>query len=142
MKNGKWKRLMLVATAGAMALLGVSAAAQTLPSGALPRSALGMTGPVDHTATIRRRGIGDPALKLTARQRAQIDDFVSAYVTQQQVLAEQQPITPGVRPSEEAIAARRRAFDQLSITIGNTLNSEQRKVWQNAQMQRQAQMDA
>lgn len=139
MSNGKWKQLLLVTTASAIT---IGAAAQAPPPGALPPGAQGMTGPVDHLSTIQRLGLGDPALKLSARQRAEIDNIIGVYVAEQQTLAAKQPITPGTRPSEESIAARRAAFDQLSLAVGNVLNSEQRGLWQNAQAQRQAQLDA
>jgi len=101
---------------------------------------MGMMGPQDRPGTIERMGLNDPALKLTAAQKTEIDKIIDAYLADQKALAAKYPMTPGSPPGQEAMQARRTARDNLNTALGKVLNDEQRKSWETAQAARRPQM--
>jgi Spy/CpxP family protein refolding chaperone len=142
MSSSKFRETLVVATASMMTVFAVGAAAQA-PAGGPPRGGgmgMGMMGPQDRPGTIERLGLNDPALKLTAAQKTEIDKIVDAYLAEQKVLAEKYPMTPGSPPSQEAMQIRRTARENLNTALGKVLNDEQRKSWEAAQAARRPQM--
>jgi Spy/CpxP family protein refolding chaperone len=144
MNSKRFRDTLVVATASVMAVFAVGAAAQA-PAGGPPRGGgmgmgMGMMGPQDRPGTIERMGLNDPALKLTAAQKAEIDKIVDGYIAEQKTLAEKYPMTPGSPPSQDAMQARRSARDNLNTALGKVLNDEQRKSWEAAQAARRPPM--
>jgi hypothetical protein len=136
---------MLVATAASlMTVVAVDAAAQAPAPGGPPRGmgmgGMGMMGPADKATTIERMGLNDPALKLTAAQKADIDKLADAYVTDQKALAAKYPMAQGSPPSQEGMQARRDAREKFTAAVGKVLNDEQRKTWEAAQAARRPPM--
>lgn len=136
----KFRETLVAATASVMAVFAVGAAAQA-PAGGPPRGGgMGMMGAADRPTTIERMGLNDPALKLTAAQKSEIDKIVDGYLAEQKTLAEKYPMTPGSPPGQDAMQARRTARDNLNTALGKVLNDEQRKSWEAAQAARRPQM--
>jgi hypothetical protein len=127
------KTLLLAAAAGAMMTMAAGAMAQAPaggPGAGPPRGGPGMGGPVDRASTIQRNGLADPALNLTAAQKAEIDKAADAYVAE---VAKLPAMTPGAPPSAEAMAARTKARENLTAAVGKILNADQKKTWDAAQ---------
>ncbi len=142
MNSRKFRETLVVATAGLMAIFAVGAAAQA-PAGGPPRGGgmgMGMMGAQDRPGTIERMGLNDPALKLTAAQKTEIDKIIDGHLAEQKALAAKYPMTPGSPPGQEAMQARRAARDNLNTALGKVLNDEQRKAWEAAQAARRPQM--
>jgi hypothetical protein len=97
---------------------------------------MGMGGVADRPTTIERQGLNDPALNLTAAQKAEIDKVVDAYLAEQKTLAEKYPMTPGSPPAADAMAARTKARDAFTAALGKVLNDAQRKTWEAARAAR------
>lgn len=136
------KTLLLAAAAGAMMTMAAGAMAQAPaggPAAGPPRGGpgmgggMGMGGPVDRASTIQRNGLADPALNLTAAQKAEIDKAADAYVAE---VAKLPAMTPGSPPSAEAMAARTKARENLTAAVGKILNADQKKTWEAAQASR------
>ncbi|MEO6185553.1 MAG: hypothetical protein ABIP38_09015 [Steroidobacteraceae bacterium] len=126
----------MMAMLAVMAVASVGAMAQA-PAGGPPRMGGGMgMGPADRPTTIQRQGLDDPALNLTAAQKAQIDKIVDAYVVEQKTLGEKFPMTPGSPPSAEAMAARTASRDNLNAAVGKVLDDSQKKTWEAARAAR------
>jgi hypothetical protein len=129
----------MMAMLAVMAFASVGAMAQA-PAGGPPRMGGGMGGgmgaPADRPTTIQRQGLDDPALNLTAAQKAQIDKIVDGYIAEQKTLAEKFPMTPGSPPSQEAMAARMAARDNLNAAVGKVLDDSQKKTWEAARAAR------
>lgn len=140
MERSKWKGMLVAGAAGMMALMAMGAAAQA-PMGGPPRGAgMGMMGPVDKASTIERMGLNDPALKLTAAQKAEIDKVAEAYVAEQKALGEKYPMGQGTPPSQEGMQARRAAREKFTAAVGKVLDEGQRKTWEAAQAARRPPM--
>lgn len=122
--------LLAVATGAMMMVMAAGAQAQAPGGGAGPGAGGpprgGMMGPVDRATTIERNGLADPALKLTAAQKAEIDKIADAFV------AEVQKAPAG----QEAMAARMKARENMTAAVNKVLNDEQRKTWEAAQAAR------
>lgn len=135
------KTLLLAAAAGAMMTMAAGAMAQAPaggpgagpPRGGPGMGGPGMGGPVDRASTIQRNGLADPALNLTAAQKAEIDKAADAYVAE---VAKLPAMTPGAPPSADAMAARTKARDNLTAAVGKILTAEQKKTWDAAQAAR------
>jgi hypothetical protein len=91
---------------------------------------MGMGGVADRPTTIQRQGLNDPALNLTAAQKAEIDKIVDAYLVEQKALAEKYPMTPGSPPGADAQAARTKSREGFTAALGKVLNDAQRKTWE------------
>jgi len=136
--KGKMKTLLLTAAVGAMMTMAAGAMAQA-PGGGPPRGGPGAGGPGmgggmgmpanDRAGTIQRFGLNDPALKLTAAQTAEIDKAADAYVAE----VAKVPAGAGGPPSQEAMAARTKARDNLTAAVNKVLNADQKKTWEAAQ---------
>ncbi len=103
------------------------------PGGGPPRGpggGMGMGAPADRPTTIQRQGLNDPALNLTAAQKAEIDKIVDAYLVEQKALAEKYPMTPGSPPGADAQAARMKSREDFTAALGKVLNDAQRKTWE------------
>ncbi|HWL63226.1 MAG TPA: hypothetical protein VNQ32_10530 [Steroidobacteraceae bacterium] len=132
------KTLLLTAAVGAMMTMAAGAMAQA-PGGGPPRGGPGAGGPGmgggmgmpanDRAGTIQRFGLNDPALKLTAAQTAEIDKAADAYVAE----VAKVPAGAGGPPSQEAMAARTKARDNLTAAVNKVLNADQKKTWEAAQ---------
>ncbi|MDQ2639638.1 MAG: hypothetical protein M3Y79_03520 [Pseudomonadota bacterium] len=137
--KGKMKTLLLTAAVGAMMTMAAGAMAQA-PGGGPPRGGPGAGGPGmgggmggmpanDRAGTIQRFGLNDPALKLTAAQTAELDKAADAYVAE----IAKVPAGAGGPPSQEAMAARTKARDNLTAAVNKVLNADQKKTWEAAQ---------
>ncbi len=139
--KGKLKTLLLTAAAGAMMTMAAGAMAQA-PGGGPPRGGPGAGGPGmgggmggmgmpanDRAGTIQRFGLNDPALKLSAAQTAEIEKAADAYVAEVAKI----PAAAGGPPSQEAMAARTKARDNLTAAVNKVLNADQKKTWEAAQ---------
>ncbi len=128
----------MVAMLAVMAFASAGAMAQA-PAGGPPRMGGGMgmgMGPADRPTTLQRQGLDDPALNLTAAQKAQIDKIVDAYLVEQKTLGEKYPMTPGSPPSQEAMAARMTSRANLNTAVGKVLDDSQKKTWEAARAAR------
>jgi Spy/CpxP family protein refolding chaperone len=127
----------ILATATATALLALAAApaiAQGPPGGGPPpgMGMRGMGGPVDRAGMIQRLALDDPALKLSAAQKAQVDKLVDGYIAEQAQLREKYPMTQGTPPSQEMMTAMRGSRDNLNTAVGKVLDDSQRATWEAA----------
>ncbi len=127
--NSKLRSGLLAAATGAMMMMMAAGAQAQAPGGGAgpgaggpPRGGMAM-GPVDRASTIERNGLADPALKLTAAQKAEIDRIADAYV------AEVQKAPAG----QEAMTARMQARQNMTAAVNKVLTDEQRKTWETAQ---------
>lgn len=145
MDSRKLKTMLVAGAASVMAMVAVQAVAQA-PAGGPPRGGpgmgmgMGMMGPADKATTIERMGLNDPALKLTAAQKGEIDKITEAYVAEQKALGEKYPMAQGSPPSQEGMQARRTAREKFTAAVGKVLNDEQRKTWEAAQAARRPPM--
>jgi hypothetical protein len=96
---------------------------------------MGMMTP-DRANTIQRFGLGDPALKLTDAQKAEIDKAADAYVAEMKTANEKYPMAQGAMPSEEAMGARNKARENLTAAVNKVLNADQKKTWEASQAAR------
>jgi hypothetical protein len=143
--NGKMRRMLLAATAGALLTMAAGAMAQApgggAPGAGPPRGGPGMGGgfgpPTDRAGVIQRNGLGDAALKLTAAQQAEIDKAADAYLAEMQKVP---AAAPGGPPSQEVMDARNKARDNLMAAVNKVLNDEQKKTLEAAQAARRGGM--
>ena len=141
MVSKKLKGLLVVAAAGAMAMVSMGAFAQAPgggpPGGGPPRGGGGPGGgfgaPTDAAGVIQRFGLGAPELKLTDAQKAQIDKIAAAYLEDMKKVP---PATQGAPPSPEATAARTAARTKLTDEVHKVLDADQNKTFDAAQAQR------
>jgi hypothetical protein len=135
--NGKMRRMLLAATAGALLTMAAGAMAQApgggAPGAGPPRGGGGFGPPTDRAGVIQRNGLGDAALKLTAAQQAEIDKAADAYLAEMQKVP---AAAPGGPPSPEVTAARTKARDNLMAAVNKVLNDEQKKTLEAAQAAR------
>lgn len=82
----------------------------------------------DRAGTIQRFGLNDPALKLSAAQTAELEKAADAYVAEVAKI----PAAAGGPPSQEAMAARTKASDNLTAAVNKVLNADQKKTWEAA----------
>lgn len=136
--KGRMKTLLLAAAAGAMVTMSAGALAQAPgggPPGGMRGGGMGMGTP-DRATTIQRNGLDNAALNLTAAQKAEIDKAADAFVAEMKTANEKFPMTQGSPPSQEAMAARTKARDNLTAAVGKILNADQKKTWDAAQAAR------
>ena len=140
MFSKKVKGMLVVAAAGAMAMVSVGALAQAPaggPGGGPPRGPGGGGGgfaqPTDRAGVIQRYGLNAPDLKLTDAQKGQIDKLADAFLEESKKLP---PMQQGAQPSPEAMQARMAPRQNLITAVGKVLNEEQRKTFEAAQAQR------
>lgn len=134
----KMRRMLLAVTAGALLTMAAGAMAQApgggAPGAGPPRGGPGGFGPpTDRAGVIQRNGLGDPALKLTDAQKAEIDKAADAYLAEVQKIP---AAAPGGPPSPEVMAARNTARDNLMAAVNKVLNDEQKKTLEAAQAAR------
>lgn len=144
MVSKKLKRMLVAVAAGAMTMMAANVMAQA-PAGGPPRGpgggmGMGMGAPADVPTTIERQGLNDPALKITAAQKAEIEKVVKAYLDEQTKLNEKYPMAQGSPPSDEARAARQTSRTNFTAALSKVLNDEQRKTWEAAQATRRGGM--
>lgn len=137
--NGKMRKVLLAATAGALLTMAAGALAQA-PGGGAPGAGPprggpggGFGPPTDRAGVIQRNGLGDAALKLTDAQKAEIDKAADAYLAEVQKIP---AAAPGGPPSPEVTAARTKARDDLMAAVNKVLNDEQKKTLEAAQAAR------
>lgn len=141
MLSRRKKFMLLTAIAGGAAMSNITAIAQ-IAAGTPPAAA--EAGRESRFMVIQQLGLGDPTLKLTTAQRAQIDKTIRAYLVEQDIAAGQSatPARTATKSSagqnQEVLAARRVAREQLADSVGQVLNNEQREIWHAAQATRQA----
>lgn len=136
--KGNLKTLLLAAAAGAMMTMAAGAMAQAPaggPGAGPPRGGPGMGAPLDRAGAIQRFGLGDPALNLTAAQKAELDKAADVYVAEMAKLPPMQ-MGQGGPPSPEAMAPRNKVRDDFNAAIAKVLNAEQKKTWETAQASR------
>lgn len=141
--NGKMRRLLLAAAAGAMLTMAAGAMAQAPgggPGAGPPRGPGGGPGmgggfgpPTDRAGVLQRNGLDNAALNLTAAQKAEIDKAADAYLAEMQKVP---AAAPGGPPSPEVQAARTKARDNLMAAVNKVLNDEQKKTLEAAQAAR------
>lgn len=143
MVSNKMKRVLVAVAAGAMTMMAANVMAQA-PAGGPPRGpggGMGMgMGAADVPTTIERQGLNDPALKITAAQKAEIEKVTTAFVEEQKKIAEKYPMAQGSPPSQEGMTARQTARTNYQAAVGKILNDEQRKTWEAAQAARRGGM--
>lgn len=146
--NGKMRRALLAATAGALLTMAAGAMAQApgggAPGAGPPRGGPGMGGgfgqPTDRAGVIQQFGLGDAALKLTDAQKGEIDKAADGYLAATKAITEKYPMAQGSPPSQETMQAMRtertKARDDLTAAVNKVLNDEQKKTWEAAQAAR------
>lgn len=144
MVSKKLKRMLVAVAAGAMTMMAANVMAQA-PAGGPPRGpgggmGMGMGAPADVPTTIERQGLNDPALKITAAQKAEIEKVTAAFVEEQKKINEKYPMAQGSPPSQEGMTARQTARTNYTAAVGKILNDEQRKTWEAAQAARRGGM--
>jgi len=128
------KTLLVAAAAGAMMTMAAGAMAQAPgggPGAGPPRGGPGgpgMGAPLDRAGAIQRFGLGDPALNLTAAQKAELDKAADVYVAEMAKLPPMQ-MGQGGPPSPEAMAPRNKVRDDFNAAIAKVLNADQKKTW-------------
>lgn len=135
-----FKGMLVVAAAGAMAIVSMGAAAQA-PGGGPPGGgrAGGMGAPTDRAGVIQRFGLGAPELKLTDAQKGQIDKLADTYLEEMAKLPPMQ-MQQGQMPDQAAMQARQAPRNKLVESVGKILTPEQKKTFDAAQQQRRGGM--
>jgi Spy/CpxP family protein refolding chaperone len=139
MVSKKLKGMLVVAAAGAMAIVSAGAFAQAPAGGPpggggmRPGGGGGFAQPTDRAGVIQRFGLNAPELKLTDAQKAQIDKLADAFLEEQKKLP---PMQQGMQMTPEAMQARQAPRANLVAAVGKVLNDEQRKTFEAAQAQR------
>jgi hypothetical protein len=134
------KGILVVAAAGALAVVSMGASAQA-PGGGPPgggpggaRMGGGFGQPTDRAGVIQRFGLGAPELKLTDAQKGQIDKLADNYVAE---MAKLPPMQQGQAPDQAAMAARQAPRAKLIEEVGKILNADQKKTFDAAQAAQQ-----
>lgn len=130
--------MLVVAAAGALAVVSMGASAQA-PGGGPPgggpggaRAGGGFGQPTDRAGVIQRFGLGAPELKLTDAQKMQIDKLADAYLEDMKKLP---PLQQGQVPDQAALQARQAPRTKLIEEVGKILTPEQKTTFDAAQAQ-------
>jgi hypothetical protein len=129
MANTKLRGMLLAATAIAMTLVSLELSAQT-PADASPvRGAQSAS----RAGVILYYNLNAAELRLTSRQKAQIDEIADAYI---RAVKQIPPIQRGGQPTQETIQAQRAPRQNLITAISRVLNAEQRQTFEVLQQHR------
>jgi Spy/CpxP family protein refolding chaperone len=133
------KGMLVVAAAGALAVVSMGASAQA-PGGGPPgggpggaRMGGGFGQPTDRAGVIQRFGLGAPELKLTDAQKGQIDKLADNYLAE---MAKLPPMQQGQQMDQAAMQARMAPRTKLIDEVGKVLTPDQKKTFDAAQQQR------
>jgi len=133
MDNQSLKGMLMLAIAGTMALICANGFAQVSDrarsnSTAMPTGG-GYARPPDLMSTILRLGLGNPELRLTGEQRAEIAKLIDVYIDD----SKKHPIAANAALAQQTAQA---AQQKLTDEIGKVLNDDQRKVLSATQQRR------
>jgi len=140
MQGNRLKGMRAAMSAGAVLMLAAGAMAQTpSPAPSAPRTGNGLDriGVIDRPLILKQVGLDEQAVGLTSEQKSQVDQIVDTFLAEDKALHEKYPVTPGVAPTPEALAARLAARKKMSNALRKVLTADQRKAWQAALATRQ-----
>lgn len=129
MANTKLRGLLLAATVSAITLVSFESSAQTPVDAPLARGAQSAS----RAGVILYYNLNAAELRLTQRQKAQIDEIADAYV---RAVKQIPPIQQGGQPTPEAIQAQRAPRQNLISAISRVLDAEQRQTFEALQQRR------